>query len=328
MKNKLHISFLSLLVCFITVCTKVNGQYNLVPNPSFEVFDTCPNNLNQLRYATSWTNPIYPGSTPDYYNGCDTINQWASVPINQHGFEMARSGVGYSYIATAIHTAPNSGNYREYIQTQLTDSLIAATNYCIQFYVSACDSCLYTSNNIGVYFSHVAIHDSVTGYPFNLPFIPQFENPSTNNLNSRNGWTEISGTYTALGGEKFVIIGNFRDSNTTVDNYTGWGYFHWAGYYIDDVLITPCDSLTAIQDIQIINNGIRIINNGNEISIESKNELIRNVSVYSITGQIIHNSKPLFQKSISIDCGNWAKSIYIITVFTNKNYYHRKCIIN
>jgi hypothetical protein len=48
-----------------------SSAQNLVPNGSFEQYDTCPTNVNgtSLQYANSWVNPN--AGTPDYYNACD-----------------------------------------------------------------------------------------------------------------------------------------------------------------------------------------------------------------------------------------------------------------
>lgn len=307
------------LLLFTSLCY----SQNLVPNPSFELYDTCPNSLGQLRYASYWTNPLY-GSTPDFFNACNTTNQIASIPINIRGNEFARTGLGYSFIVTASQMPRN---FREYIQAPLSDSLVAGINYCIRFYASAADTFNYVSNNIGVYFSPIEIHDTIYTNPFNLPYVPQFENPSTNNLNSRVGWTEISGTYNAVGGEKYLIIGNFRDSNNTITTYTGWGNQAYAGYYIDDVLVTPCDSLSAIQEFKTeppihlfpsISNQL--------ISIEAK-ERMSAVSIVSIEGiQILNETTD--RQHFEIDVSQFQKGIYIVQVKTINKTYNLKFIKN
>ncbi len=62
---------------------------NLVPNLSFEQFDTCPDNFGQIYYAGNWYSA---GITPDYFNACDPTNG-VSVPKNVVGFQYARTGV-------------------------------------------------------------------------------------------------------------------------------------------------------------------------------------------------------------------------------------------
>jgi len=271
------------------------GQ-NLVPNGDFEQHSTCPTSISQLNHASHWTSPST--GTPDYHNACGNSNQFCfcGVPENGWGYQVAHSGTGYASIGTTSNI--NSGNFthnhREYLQTELTDTLTEGINYCIKFYVSACDSFNYVSNDIGVYFSKVEIHDScVRACP--LPFTPQFENTTT--LNDRIEWTEVSGTFLATGGEKFIIIGNFKDSVATVATYTGWdlspgGFENAAIYYVDDVLVSA-DSLTcnATVGIEKIKRGntVNLFPNpfSNELTFQSENKEQTTVFIYNFLGQQI-----------------------------------------
>lgn len=234
----------ALVAVLLLFTTALCFAQNLVPNPSFEEHTQCPNNGGQIDYALYWTNPLI-GSSPDYLNSCGTP-AW-NTPSNLYGFEPAHSGLAYSSIVTARYSPfnPQVNNAREYLQVELLDTLSADIDYCISFFVSAADSMHYVSDNIGIYFSPTEIHDTCANC--NLVYSPQFENDTTN-LSSRVGWTEISGRYKAIGGEKFIVIGNFRDTVTTVATYVGWGGnqgFFYALYYIDDVSLTVCDSLTS-----------------------------------------------------------------------------------
>ncbi len=326
----------NVILMFATVMSlyTVKAQ-NLVPNPSFELYDTCPNNYALLNYATSWTNPLYHAS-PDYFNSCDTSGTHiAGVPSNFVGFEPAHTGNGYAGIITYRYNNPSLhlNNYREYIQVQLIDSLISNLNYCIQFYVSPSDSSRYITNDIGIYFSNAFTNDTCPGYPCTLPFIPQFENSSSNNLNNRNGWTLVSGIYTAIGGEKYIILGNFKDSTTTVATNTGWSFnsgFVYAYYYIDDILITPCDSLhDEVKNISNLISDVHLFPSvaESEIIIESSNECIKQINIISVFGEPIFILKEINQKQkIPININLVSSGVYIATITTNKKTYNLKFI--
>lgn len=321
---------------FSLISVSLNAQYNMLVNPSFEIIDTCPPFVaGALNNASPWTRPLYP-SSPDVMNACDTFSGFLGVPQNVEGYELARTGVGYAFIVTYTH-GPNQlyWNYRECLQTPLTDSLIAGVEYCIRFYVSAADSMRYVSNNIGVYFSPVEVHDTCVPIFIQciLQYVPQFENPPTNNLNSRNGWTLVSGSYIATGGEKYIIIGNFRDSAATVATFTGWssnlGYYSLAAYYIDDVLITPCDSLTGYFESERSKQNIKIIPaiTDNKIDITSENEFIKEVTIYTMEGKTVYRKKQNSKvKEIAIDVSLYYKGIYITSVVTAKGNYYLKFI--
>ena len=311
----------------------VNAQYNLVPNPSFEVFDTCPNSAGQIHHAIPWMNPLY-FTSPDYMNACDTTGmQYAGVPSNLAGYEFARTGSGYAHIVTYHHGNTNPTNSREYIETILTDSLTAGTDYCIRFFVSAGDSARYFSNNIGIYFSPTEINDTCSPIGCILLHVPQFENQPTNNLSSNSGWTEISGNYTAVGGEKYIVIGNFRDTASTIATYTGWSanlIYNVALYYIDDVLITPCDSITGIENDLMLKKGIKLFPtpSKDEVNIESQ-ELITQIDLFSIIGEIGYKEIIISaEKKIKVDISLLSNGIYIIRVTTSKKIFNLKFIKN
>jgi hypothetical protein len=322
--------FLFSLLLFFTAQVSF-AQFNLVPNPSFEIFDTCPHLAGQIRFAPPWISPQI-GYTPDYFNVCDTtpLHQ-VGVPDNYVGFQYARTGFAYALVATAWFPGnPAAWNYREYIEVELTDSLIGGVDYCVRWYVSACDSCHYISNNIGIYFSDTTISYPCPGCPSPLPFSPQFENPLNHDLNDRFGWTEISGTYWAAGGEKFILIGNFRDTSQTTTTYTGWSnpnsnLYDAAAYFLDDVLITPCDSLTTINENQI-NHSINVYPNPfyNQINIHSNVEPLQEIYLRDIVGRIILLETNIQKQKKEIILTNLSDGIYLLKIRTNKSEFNFK----
>src|SRR5690554_283943 len=185
------------LTCLLAALTQVSKAQNLVPNPSFETYSQCPDPAtvdpmpdNMIDLATGWNNPT--GYTPDYFNACveDTFNS-NNVPYTWAGFQHARTGNGYAGIISMIETEG-----REYIQTELTESLIAGKQYSVTFYVSLCEISTYAANNIGAYFSDTPVSVS---HSWVLPYTPQISNnPFTNQLTDTLGWTEVSGVFTAL----------------------------------------------------------------------------------------------------------------------------------
>jgi hypothetical protein len=67
----------------------------------------------------------------------------------------------------------------------------------------------------------------------------QIEHPPGNILAHTTGWTLLSGTYLAAGGEDHPTIGNFYDDATSavVQQPSGSAPFHFAYYYIHDVKV-------------------------------------------------------------------------------------------
>lgn len=218
-----------LFFCIIQLLSLGNLQsQNFVPNPSFENYTTCPTSMAQINLATPWITPT--SGSPDYFNTCGT-SSFCVVPTNFFGNQVPRTGNAYAQLVTY----PSAFPLREYVQTQLLSPLVAGQTYNVSFYISLQDKSYRVSNNIGIYIS-VSAPSSAGSGP--LPLIPQIN--ETNVINDIVNWTLISGTYTAIGGEEYITIGNFYDdiSTTTAINPSGNGAYA-TFYLIEDVCVTP-----------------------------------------------------------------------------------------
>ena len=86
------IALKSLVLLIIWICMMSPGKaQNLVPNPSFEEFTTCPTTLGigGPLQCTPW----FSYNSADYFNVCGGFN--TGVPNNAFGFQEARTGVAY-----------------------------------------------------------------------------------------------------------------------------------------------------------------------------------------------------------------------------------------
>jgi gliding motility-associated-like protein len=215
---------LSLSLLFMLVFNPVSAQQNLVDNCSFENYQSCPNDVDDFS-VVAWNTPTK--GSPDYFNICGNSN--VSVPNNIFGMEGAYLGNGY----VGIYCYSGS-DFREYIQTNLTETLIAGQTYSVSFYVSLAENVSDLAvKEIGAYFSSVAVHID-TNKP--LSFLPQicfYDSVITNT----KGWTNVKGSFKANGNEKYLIIGNFNsDQSTTtipINNMTNTLSY----YYVDEVSV-------------------------------------------------------------------------------------------
>lgn len=143
------------------------------------------------------------------------------------------------------------GNFREYIQVKLSDTLEKDKTYCVSFYTSRADSfSRYATSRLG---SHVSTAP-VTNFSQNLISVtPQIQNPLGSMLIDPLGWTEISGLYSASGGENYITIGNFYDDNNTdTISTSGFKFGTLASYYyIDDVSVTEYITANVATDTVI-----------------------------------------------------------------------------
>jgi len=227
MKKTNYIVLFILLFYSLTTKEQIIGT-NLVQNPSFEEYDTCPYNFSQLNWATYWW-----GYTTDYYNACSTPG-FASVPSNFVGFQNAHTGVAYAgFIIYSTFDLP--AEYRETIKTKLSDTLIANKRYCTNYYISLANSVYMPSNyilldSIGMLFSNSSVQDSI------LPILSngiRVQN-SISNIDTAN-WLQITNSFIANGGEQYLTIGNFDNIITYPSGTLGTTYI-----YIDDVSVCEC----------------------------------------------------------------------------------------
>lgn len=201
---------------------------NLVPNPDFESYSSCPTGYGQIYQAAPWDTPNT--GTSDYLNVCaPAVFPSLNVPFTELGYQPAYSGVGYAGLIP-YSSAPD---YREYIQSPLTSPLVANVPYLISFRVSLADTALFAVDRIGAYLS-VGPIGPVPNYA-TLPFTPQIESPANVPLSNSTGWTQISGVYVAAGGETHITIGSFRDDAST-NLYPGPGPWPGGSYYFVDAV--------------------------------------------------------------------------------------------
>ncbi len=217
------------IVLFLLGVT-INAQ-NLVPNPSFENYNLCPDFLHQINRVDSWNNLINHYGTPDFFHACSlTPVSW--VPINNQGSQPAVSGNGYVGIITYQDAV-----FREYIQAQLISPLTAGQTYFVSFYVSCAENGKYASNNIGAIVTTNPVNGNGTASYLNL--VPHVWSQTV--ISSTTEWTLISGTYIASGGEQYITIGNFFNDAATqkvVTNPNATSIFNLAYYYVDQVTVS------------------------------------------------------------------------------------------
>jgi hypothetical protein len=333
MKTLLKI-FFTLFILQFTVCISVFAQ-NLVPNPSFEEYISCPDDHDQLFLATPWFNPTQ--ATPDFYNECYTTvyNYSVDVPQNWIGYQYAETGQGYAGIS--VYPVSNPPSYREYIAIKLSDSLQAGTMYYVSFYVSLADSVWYATDDIGAYFSTDSIY--TTSYYINLPFTPQIANTQGEILNDKDNWKQISGEFIAQGGEQYMVIGNFKnDANTdtiSVQNGGDTSYFETAiYYYVDNICISDnpdtCNVVTFIKETCLKNSFILYPNPVKDklyIKTNKSYEALK-LFIYDYVGRNLLYKEKKYKKEFEIDVSNISNGFYILKIILDdKIIINQKLII-
>ena len=269
----------------------------MVYNPSFEEHRECPQRIEALgvmQEVDAWWQPT--GGSSDYFNVCGARD--CGVPVNKLGSQQPRSGDAYCGIYCS------RDQYREYLQTRLKSPLVAGKRYRVSYWVSLADKSPHAATTLGALFTRESIEDTTLGIVMRretvdmggqssqsiaVLFDPQVVNPRNNPLSDTKGWMEVSGEFTAEGGEEFLTIGNFlpfnksrivpiRDSETPLRG---------AYYYIDDVSVTciepeevlPAhdsivDVLPEVGDVVLLEN-IYFAFDKSEVLQQSYNELVK-----------------------------------------------------
>jgi gliding motility-associated-like protein len=157
------------------------------------------------------------------------------------GYMVPRTGKGYA----GIYLFVNTGHFdtlpsREYLQVKLIQPLVAGRQYQFTLF-AALAGIGFPTDRLAIHFAkeQVYVDDFVL-----LPLNPHIQNAGKF-ITARDNWTEFKGSYTAAGGEQYLIIGNFdSDENTPVlvDRIYGARSY----YYIDDVSLYECDNLVDL----------------------------------------------------------------------------------
>ena len=298
----------------------VRGQ-NLVINPSFEDTVQC----NQINFPPQLT--CYPwfmptnGST-DYFTQNATCGVDGFVPVNMFGYQYARTGIAYCGLGvwSRSQLIPH---YREYLEGILMDTLKIGHTYCVSFYVVNANITRFFSSDIQLYFSQDSAINYMTNYVMN--FTPQITNNNGIIYDTLN-WTQISGTYVAGGGEKFITIGNFKDDNTIILDSNTYANDPSVYFYIDDVSVVDCT--VGINEIE--NHQLQFFISPNPVDYELriKYEFTNaTLEITNVLGNVVLiESVKSDEKNIKINVSDFAKGVYFVKVFNDKGVTVKKFV--
>lgn len=332
---------------------------NLVPNPSAECF-TCDDGCKGTLIITGTKLAGYYNTdewfmatdgSADYMNSCaDTYYGGANAPtsyVNSGGNNYLWSDIpprnGKGYLGMFTYGA---SNYREYIETELTQTLTPGNSYLVSFYVNKNFNAPQLMNKIGALLTTdkvlVTNNSSSNMYVANLPFEPQVAwNDSF--FVQGNKWYNVSAIIVADKPYKYLTIGNFENNTSTSIANTGslipGQFFAQAASYIniDDVVVAEVpavldDSCKAtinsiaqmdVQSkttLQLYPNPARSAINWN---IHAFKNAEWNVEVYSLTGQLIQSTKT---KSNSLSVKKYLPGIYFIRISDGESFYSAKFV--
>jgi hypothetical protein len=312
------------LIIVVLVMHLIPGQIvhaqigaNLIRNWSFEeIRDTtitypCPTSPGQITKSMYW-NQAY--GSPDYFNACsnETFPNYG-VPWSAAGFQEAYDGEAYALVGGYSFQWPDS---REFLFQELEEPLTAGRHYRLDFRVSLADSFNFAMSGMGALLSVENTRDEQWQEEDFFASSPQVLNPWENLLDDKEGWTLISDTFTAQGGEKYLSIGCFRrDSEDNIQRVSDHphGIYYWeeSGYRIDGV------ELYEERGIGIDEHGnksIKLYPNPADAIITVETERGANVlEMFDVSGRMVFSSSlPSSKETLGI--GHLPAGLYTVAV--------------
>ncbi len=305
--------------CWLVMLTIGVKSQNLVPNPSFEDFITCPTQQGEIFYAVPWfagTKDYYGNlsSSTDYYNSCNNfINGLFGVPSVAFGNQYAKTGNAY---AGFIFWRPVA--YSEYLEVKLIQPLDSGKKYCIEFWVNN-SGFEWAIDAIGLVFTDDSL---ITTGATPIIMTPSVENPAGNILADSTNWIAISGYYISKGGEQFITIGCFLD-NVDINYQACTNINHPVAYYlVDDVSVVNCDPVNPVPDgsISVHPNPV-----ADELTLEAKwNTFPISYDIYNAIGQLLYKGE--MQEKQILYTASYSPGVYFIRFNYNGRLIYKKVV--
>ncbi|MGB0839539.1 MAG: gliding motility-associated C-terminal domain-containing protein [Chitinophagales bacterium] len=190
---------------------------NLVPNASFETYNTLPLAVGQWQYVEDWMNvnntfpPEAIGSlpTPDYFhiNGSGNVQLPNTIVATVNPFH------GSAVMGLTTYDTFNGLENREYITVPLTEELWENNFYRVSFYATSGETYgLYNgiaTNGLGVYFSNDTLLQTGVD-PLGVEAHAKLDT-----ILYTNDWQKISFDVFVTDTYSYLTIGNFLPDNET-----------------------------------------------------------------------------------------------------------------
>ena len=204
------------VLCFLGISFFGKAQViaNYVTNGGFELLnDDCKNKPHEITLALGWRpiDSVYTGIV-EYNNYClYNVPYGGTTSLFQYPFK------GKGFASTTFYCPPPycvSYANRFYFRNRLKQKLQSGRIYCVKFYYVVSNASSYGISDIAAYFGDDML-DTIKKRPWvPLTYLnPQIKNAHGHYATDTLNWTALTGTFTAQGNEKHVVIGNFTANN-------------------------------------------------------------------------------------------------------------------
>ena len=173
----------------------------IVPNGNFDDFEfKSLKTPNQVDLALPWMTPNV--TMADLFSK-GVKSPKIQVPNNEHGIQEPASGSSYAGFRAYSKDPKKS---RTYLEVKLNQKLVKGQQYCIRYSLSLAELSKFAVNNVGVYVTEKKLQYSKDNAIMVEPQVTIADNVPINIMDS---WEHICGTFTAAGGEEYIVIGGF-----------------------------------------------------------------------------------------------------------------------
>ena len=306
------------LGCLLFVApSRCEAQFNLVPNHSFEEYDTC-RVVNDVYYPN--TGPLgwfSAAGTPDHFLSCLPYATFNSVPSNFLAFQYSQEGECYAGVITYRAIPPN---IREYFMVQLVEPLVIGQQYYASLYAGVGwggypmnpPAWLYT-NGIGMLFTM-----EPRQWELNDPY-PELSNYahvySQAMITDTVGWTLVSGTFVADSAYQYLMLGNHFDNANTDTMHIATQQFVAIGYVLfDNVCVSAdpkgCPMAVGMEEYE--SDGPRLFPNParEHISLDGI-AMGTTVTIHDAVGRSLWQGVSAGEY-FQLDVGGWARGAYVL----------------
>ncbi len=239
----------TLLILVAIFSTFIGFGQNLIPNPSFELYSSLPNDLGQFALCDQWTNCSSSDSDPDYYHSNASL--LSDLPVTSVAEVFPHSG---NALMGFVAAGKNGSNYREYLSVKLLSPTIPGRKYNISFNITNGEVYEYSLSGLGVSQLGVCLSNAqliqTNNEPISAtPFYESFQ------IMYDKSWEKVSFSFIANSSLEWLTLGvfnddsdldiQFMDGNSTLADY--------AYYFVDNFSMKniPLEFLQAEDDRSI-----------------------------------------------------------------------------
>jgi hypothetical protein len=246
---KFRLKYFYTVLCLYIYIYIYSRSQNLVPNGDLEVHFDCTAAIIESSSPWCGVNGV------TYLNTCMTSSVYAAP--TQHfstgypTFQIPHSGNAYASFGFILPTLPTAVS--RYPHIKLKDTLDTGKIYCVTYYVSLMNDCKYSADKFGALFTSTPFNCSTGNQNLYTGFTPQVvSNPGMLYDDTLN-WMEVNGTFTAIGTEAYLTLGNFfpNAAHTYSISYPG-SPRALSEYYLDDVSVEVVEVVKARNDTSIV----------------------------------------------------------------------------